>query len=68
MSSTLEASVFMGKEYSDNLRSIKNTDDLTMKQVFGISEKLIAGQSDETYGVNTINLGRLFMEVFIFGW
>ena len=25
MSSTLEASVFMGKSYSDNLHSIKNT-------------------------------------------
>ena len=57
MSSTLQASVFMGKEYSENLRSIKNTEDLTMKQMFDISEKLIAGQSDETYGVKTINLG-----------
>ena len=31
--------------------------DLTLKQVFDISEKLIAGQSDEIYGVNTINWG-----------
>ena len=29
--------------------------DLTMKQMFDISEKLIAEQSDEIYGVNTIN-------------
>ena len=28
---------------------------LTMKQVFDISEKLISQQSDEIYGVNTIN-------------
>ena len=56
VSSTLQASVFMGKEYSANLRSIKNTGkDLTMKQMFDISEKLIVGQSDEIYGVNTIN-------------
>ena len=34
MSSTLQASVFMGKNYSDNLNSFKNTEDLTMKQVF----------------------------------
>ena len=35
MSSTLEASIFMGKEYSENLRSIKNTgNSLTMKQMF----------------------------------
>ena len=37
MSSTLESSVFMGKNYSDNWRSIKNTEDLTMKQMFDIS-------------------------------
>ena len=56
MSSTLEASVFMGKNYSENLRSVKNTgNNLTMKQMFDISEKLIIGQSDEIYGVNTMN-------------
>ena len=45
MSSTFQASVF-----------IKNTGkDLTMKQMFDISEKLITEQSDEIYGVNTIN-------------
>ena len=56
MSSTLEASVFMVKKYLENLLSIKNTGkDLTMKQMFDISEKLIAEQSDEIYGMNTIN-------------
>ena len=29
----------MGKNYSDNLHYIKNSEDLTMKQMFGISEK-----------------------------
>ena len=56
MSSTLQASVFIGKNYSDNWHSIKNTEDLTMKQMFDISQKLITEQSDEIYGVNTINL------------
>ena len=56
MSSTSEASVFMGKNYSQILHSIKNTgDNLTLKQMCDISEKLIAEQSDEIYGVNTIN-------------
>ena len=57
MSSTLEASVFMGKNYSENLHSIKkNTGkDLSMKGMFDISEKLISEQSDEVNGVNTIN-------------
>ena len=56
MSSTLEASVFRGKNYSENLHSIKNTrNNLTLKQMFDISEKLKVGQSDEIYGVNPIN-------------
>ena len=56
MSSTLQASVFVGKEHSENLRSIKKTgNNLTMKQIFDISEKLIAGQSDEIYGVTPID-------------
>ena len=39
MSSTVEASVFMGKNYSDNLHSIKNTwENLTLKMMFEISE------------------------------
>ena len=53
MSSTLEASVFMGKNYSDKFHSIKHTGrNLTLKQMFDISEKLIVGQSDEIFGVS----------------
>ena len=46
----------MVKNYSDNLHSIKNTGkDLTMKQMFDISEKLVSEQSDEIYGMSTTN-------------
>ena len=45
----------MVKNYSDNLQSIKNTEDLTMKQMFDTSEKLITDQSDEIYGMSTVN-------------
>ena len=55
MSSTLESSLFMGKNYSDNWHSIKNTIDLTMKQMFDISAKLVSEQ-DEIYGVETIDV------------
>ena len=56
MSSTLEASAFMRKEYSEILRSIKNTgNNLTLKQMFDIPGKLIVGQSDEIHGVTPIN-------------
>ena len=56
MFSTMEASVFMGKEYSDNLHSIKNTGkNFALQQMFEISVKLISEQADEIYGVRTIN-------------
>ena len=54
MSVTLESAVLMGKNYSDNWHSIKNTKDLTMKQMFDISAKLVSEQ-DEIYGVKTID-------------
>ena len=56
VSSTLEASVFMGKNCSEILHSIKNTGKhLTLKQMFDISEKLITEQSDEIFRVTPIN-------------
>ena len=55
MSLTLESSVFMEKNYSDKWHSIKNTEDLTMKQMFDISAKLVSEQSDEIYGLITID-------------
>ena len=55
-SSTLEASVFMGKNYSDNLHSIKKSGgNLDLKQQFDIFEKLIVDQPDEIFGVSQIN-------------
>ena len=59
----------MGKTYSENLHSIKNTGkDLTMKQMFDKTKKLIVGQSDELYGSEYNQLGGLFMETSIFDW
>ena len=44
------------KNYSDNYwHSSKNSKDLTMKQMFDISEKLVSEQSAEIYGVKTIS-------------
>ena len=54
MSVTVESAVFMRKNYSDSWHSIKNTEDLTMKQMFDISAKLVSEQ-DEIYGVKTID-------------
>ena len=41
----------MEKNYSDHWHSIKNTKDLTMKQMFDISEKLVSEQ-DEIYQIS----------------
>ena len=61
--STLEASVFMGKNYSDYLHSIKNTgENLTLKLMFEISEQLILGQSDGIFWSVSNQLGKFSME------
>ena len=51
---TMESAVFMGKNYLVNCHSITNTKDLTMKQMFDLSAKLVSEQ-DEIHGVKTID-------------
>ena len=51
MTVTMESAIFMGKNYLNNCHSIKNTKDLTMKQMFDVSEKLLVGHSD--WGMNS---------------
>ena len=53
MSVTLESAVFMGKYYLNNCQSIANTKDLTLKQMFDISTRLVSEQ-DEISGLETI--------------
>ena len=52
-----ESAVFMGKNFQNNQNSIVNTADLTLKQRFDISAKLVAGQ-DEISGLQTIGCGK----------
>ena len=54
MSVTLESAVFMGKNYLNNCHSIANTKDLTLKQMFDISTRLVSEQ-DEISGLETID-------------
>ena len=53
MSVTMESAVFMGKNYLNNCQSIVKTTDLTVRQMFDISAKLVSEQ-DEIYGLETI--------------
>ena len=50
---TMNAATFMAKNFQDNQNSIMNTSDLTLKQNFGISAKLV-GEQDEISNLDTI--------------
>ena len=69
MSATLESAVFMGKNYLDNRHSITNAKDLTLKQMFDTSARLVS-TLDEISGMETIgderviNLQRTKVYVF----
>ena len=53
MAVTMESAVFMGKKFLDNCQSIANTEDLTLKQMFDISTRLVSEQ-EEISGLETI--------------
>ena len=53
MTVTMESAVFMGNNYLNNCQSIVNTADLTIKQNFDISTRLVSEQ-DEISGLETI--------------
>ena len=53
MSVTVESAVLMVKNYQNNCQSIVNTTDLTLKQMFDISTKLVS-EHDEISGLETI--------------
>ena len=42
MAVTMESAIFMGKHFQNNRNSIANTTDLTLKQMFDISAKLVS--------------------------
>ena len=50
---TMESAEFMGKNYQNNCHSIVNTTDLTLKQMFDTSTKLVSEQ-DEISRMGTI--------------
>ena len=57
MAVMMESATFMGKNFLDNQNSIVNTADLTLKQMFDISAKLVAEQ-DEISNLETILVGK----------
>ena len=49
----MESAVFMGKNFQNNCQFIVNTTDLTLKQMFDISTRLMSEQ-EEISGLETI--------------
>ena len=67
MTVTMESAVFMGKNYTNNCQSIANTTDLTLKQMFDISTRLVSEQ-DAISGLGNNWLGKSFMEILVIDW
>ena len=61
MSVTLRAAVHLGKDYSENLRSIKNQLKRSLKQLFHATEKLITDQKEIT-GIPVIDWQQLIWQ------
>ena len=58
----MSAAVFHGRDYSENLHSIKNTDEKpTVKKLFDVSQKLIREQGLEISGGVRNKLKKFFM-------
>ena len=54
MAVTMYSATFMGKNFQDNQKSIANTTDLALKEMFDISAELV-GEQDEISNVDTIH-------------
>ena len=54
MAATMSAARLMGKNFLDNQNSIENSADLTLKNMFDITEKLVREQ-EEIVGMEKIN-------------
>ena len=66
MAVTMESAIFMGRNFQNNRNSVANTTDLTLKQMFNISTKVVSEQ-DEISGLET-RLGESFMEIYVINW
>ena len=58
MAATMNAATLMGKNFVDTQNSIMNSRDLTLKQMFDITLKLVSEQ-DEINNLDKIQWGRI---------
>ena len=57
MAATMNAATFMGKNFMDIQNSIMNSEDLTLKQMFDITAKLV-GEQEEINNLDNIHWGK----------
>ena len=57
MAATMNAATFMGKNFVDIQNSIMNSSDLTLKQMFDITAKLV-GEQEEINNLDNIHWGK----------
>ena len=67
MTVTMNSTRFMVRNFQDTQNSIVNTADLTLKQMFDISAKLVTEQ-DEISNVDTIHWEKTLMEISVIDW
>ena len=62
MAATMNAATFMGKKFSTIQNFIKNSEDLTLKQMFDVTAQLVSGQ-EEIHGLDKIHWERILGNV-----
>ena len=67
MSVTLQAAVHFGRDYSLNLRSVKNQSSKSVEHLFRTTEKLIKEQTEIT-GLSTINWDQPMWRIISVVW
>ena len=67
MAATMNAATFMGKNFLDNQNSIMNSTNLTLKNMFDITLKLVSEQ-EEINNLDKNSLGKKFMETTVIDW
>ena len=67
MAATMNAATFMGKNFSTIQNFIMNSEDLTLKQMFDITAKLVSDQRRNQW-FGQYSLGKGFLETSVSDW
>ena len=67
MAATLNAATFMGKNFSTIQSVVKNSEDLTLKQMFDVTAHLVNNQ-DEIRGLDKNSVRKGFLDTSVTDW